>query len=171
MSSASLYGGTETCFRYTLPKIGIDVTFVDDPTAETVKAAIRDNTKAVYLETIGNPKLTIPDLAGITEVAHAQGVPVIVDNTTASPALCRPIEHGADIVVHSLTKYLGGHGNSIGGIIVDSGWFSQAVIPVVTFGPGDAYWAHRIDERVELEAIDAYCKTLAIFLGKWCGLA
>ncbi|MBC7256797.1 MAG: O-acetylhomoserine aminocarboxypropyltransferase/cysteine synthase, partial [Chloroflexi bacterium] len=84
---------------------------------------ITPRTKAVFLETIGNPKLTIPDLEGIAQVAHAQGVPVVVDNTTASPALCRPLEHGADIVIHSLTKYLGGHGNSIGGIVIDGGRF------------------------------------------------
>ena len=94
----------------------------DDPAA--FAAAITDRTKVIFLETIGNPKLTIPDLSGIAEVAHARGVPVLIDNTTPSPALCRPIEHGIDLVVHSLTKYLGGHGNSIGGILVDSGKFS-----------------------------------------------
>ncbi|MBN1671378.1 MAG: O-acetylhomoserine aminocarboxypropyltransferase/cysteine synthase [Kiritimatiellae bacterium] len=122
VSSASLYGGTETCFRYTLPKLGLEVTFVGDPTPENVKGAIKPNTKAVYLETIGNPKGDVPDLAGIADVAHAAGVPVIVDNTFA-PVLCRPVEHGADIVVHSCTKWIGGHGTSIGGVIVDSGRF------------------------------------------------
>ncbi len=123
VASSSLYGGSETCFRHTLPKMGIDVTFVSDGTPETFAAAIKDNTKAVYLETIGNPKGDILDLAGIAEVAHAAGVPVIVDNTFA-PILCRPIEHGADIVVHSCTKWIGGHGTSIGGVIVDSGKFN-----------------------------------------------
>jgi O-acetylhomoserine (thiol)-lyase len=103
--------------------MGVRTVWVDSDEPEAFARAITDRTKVVYLETIGNPKLTIPDLAGIADVAHAQGVPVMIDNTTASPALCRPIEHGADIVAHSLTKYLGGHGNSIGGILVDSGRF------------------------------------------------
>ena len=122
VSSASLYGGTETCFRYTLPKIGVEVSFVDNPTPEKIADAIQDNTKAVFLETIGNPKGDVVDLAAIADAAHAQGVPVIVDNTFA-PILCRPIEHGIDIVVHSCTKWIGGHGTSIGGVIVDSGKF------------------------------------------------
>jgi O-acetylhomoserine (thiol)-lyase len=103
--------------------MGIHTKWVDSDEPDAFAEAITERTRVVYLETIGNPKLTIPDLAGIAEVAHAQGVPVMVDNTTASPALCRPIEYGCDIVVHSLTKYLGGHGSSIGGIIVDSGQF------------------------------------------------
>jgi O-acetylhomoserine (thiol)-lyase len=123
VSSSRLYGGTVTLFNGTLPRMGIRVTFVDSDDAADFAAAITDRTRLVFLETIGNPKLTIPDLAGIARVAHARGVPVMVDNTTASPALCRPIEHGADIVVHSLTKYLGGHGTSLGGLVVDSGKF------------------------------------------------
>jgi O-acetylhomoserine (thiol)-lyase len=123
VSTSRLYGGTVTLMGNTLAAMGIDTTFVDSDEPEAFADAITDRTKVVYLETIGNPKLTIPDLAGIAEVAHEHNLPVMVDNTTASPALCRPIEHGADIVVHSLTKYLGGHGNSIGGIIVDSGDF------------------------------------------------
>jgi len=122
VSSSSLYGGTETCFRYTLPKVGIDVTFVDDATPEKVAAAIKPNTKAVYIESIGNPKGDVLDIGGIADVAHAEGIPLIIDNTF-SPVLCRPIEHGADIVVHSCTKWIGGHGTSIGGVIVDSGKF------------------------------------------------
>jgi len=123
VSTTRLYGGTVTLFSNTLPRMGIRTIWVDSDEAEDFEAAITDRTKAVYLETIGNPKLTIPDLAGIAQVAHAHGVPVLIDSTTATPALCRPIERGADIVLHSLTKYLGGHGNSIGGIIVDSGRF------------------------------------------------
>ena len=125
VSSTSLYGGTETLFRYTLPRLGIDVTFVDDMTAAKVTAAIRDNTKAVFLETIGNPRGDVPDLAAITAAAHAEGVPVLADNTFA-PVLCRPIEHGVDVVVHSCTKWIGGHGTSIGGVIVDGGRFDWA---------------------------------------------
>jgi O-acetylhomoserine (thiol)-lyase len=121
--SSSLYGGTDTLFRYTLPKLGIEVTFIDDITPEKVKEAIRPNTKLVYFESIGNPKGDVADLAGIAEVAHAANIATIVDNTFA-PTLCRPIEHGIDIVVHSCTKWIGGHGTSIGGVIVDSGNFN-----------------------------------------------
>jgi len=123
VSTTRLYGGTVTLFTTTLPRMGITVRYVDSDEAKGFAAAITERTRAVFLETIGNPKLTIPDLAGIAEAAHAKGVPVIVDNTAATPALCRPIEHGCDIIMHSLTKYLGGHGNSIGGILVDSGKF------------------------------------------------
>jgi O-acetylhomoserine (thiol)-lyase len=123
VASTRLYGGTVTYLNATLPRQGIRTVWVDSDEPAAFAQAITERTKLVYLETIGNPKLTVPDLAGIAEVAHAQGVPVMVDNTSASPALCRPIEHGADIVMHSLTKYLGGHGSSIGGILVDGGAF------------------------------------------------
>ena len=126
VASTRLYGGTVTLFTGTLPRMGIRVAFVDSDEPADFARAITDRTKLVFLETIGNPKLTVPDLAGIAKVAHAKGVPVMVDNTTASPALCRPLEHGCDIVVHSLTKYLGGHGTSIGGVMVDSGRFPWA---------------------------------------------
>ncbi|MHB1134672.1 MAG: O-acetylhomoserine aminocarboxypropyltransferase/cysteine synthase family protein [Chloroflexota bacterium] len=123
VATTRLYGGTVTYFATGLPRMGVTVRWVDskDPTAYA--AQINERTKAVFLETIGNPDLSIPDLAGIARVAHERGVPVVVDNTTPSPALCRPLDHGCDIVVHSLTKYLGGHGNSIGGIVVDGGSF------------------------------------------------
>ena len=139
VSSSSLYGGTETCFRYTMPKIGIDVDFVFDITPNKVTAAIKENTKAVYLETIGNPRGDIPDLRGIADAAHAAGVPLIVDNTFA-PILCRPIDHGADVVIHSCTKWIGGHGTSIGGVVVDSGRFdwSRGRFPGFTT-PDDSY--------------------------------
>ncbi|MFN2231709.1 MAG: O-acetylhomoserine aminocarboxypropyltransferase/cysteine synthase family protein [Anaerolineae bacterium] len=123
VSTTRLYGGTVTLLANTLLRMGIRTVWVDSDEADDFAAAITGRTKAVYLETIGNPKLTIPDLEGIAQAAHEQGVPLLVDNTTASPALCRPIDHGADIVLHSLTKYLGGHGSSIGGLIVDSGRF------------------------------------------------
>ena len=123
VSSSRLYGGTVTLFNDTLSRMGIRTVWVDSDKPEAFAQAITERTKVVFLETIGNPKLTIPDMAGIVAVAHAAGVPVMIDNTTATPALCRPIEHGCDIVVHSLTKYLGGHGNSIGGVIVDAGAF------------------------------------------------
>ena len=126
VSTTRLYGGTVTLFAGTLPRMGVSVKFVDSDEAGAFAEAISDRTRVVYLETIGNPKLTVPDLSGIAKAAHARGVPVMVDNTTASPALCRPIEHGCDIVVHSLTKYLGGHGTSIGGLMVDGGRFPWA---------------------------------------------
>ena len=126
VSTTRLYGGTVTLFTTTLPRFGITVRYVDSDEAGAFAAAITDRTKALFLETIGNPKLTVPDLAGIAKAAHGRGVPVVIDNTTASPALCRPIEHGCDIIVHSLTKYLGGHGNSIGGLLVDAGRFDWA---------------------------------------------
>lgn len=122
IASASLYGGTETLFRYTLAKIGIEVTFVDGLTPENLKRAVQKNTRAVFIETIGNPKGDVLDIAGIAKAAHAEKLPLLIDNTFA-PVLCKPIEHGADIVIHSLTKWIGGHGTSIGGVIVDSGNF------------------------------------------------
>lgn len=122
ISSSSLYGGTETLFRYTLPRMGIEVSFINDATPEKIKDAVKQNTKAVYIETIGNPKGDVLDIAGIADVSHKAGLPLIIDNTFA-PILCRPIEHGADIVIHSCTKWIGGHGTSIGGVIVDSGKF------------------------------------------------
>ncbi len=126
VSASTLYGGTYNLFAHTFPQMGIEVRFADyrDPTS--FANLIDARTKAVYCETIGNPLGNITDLAALAEVAHAHGVPLIVDNTVASPYLCRPFEHGADIVVHSLTKYLGGHGTTIGGAIVDSGKFPWA---------------------------------------------
>ncbi len=122
VSTTSLYGGTYNLFHYTFPKIGINVKFVE-PNAEAVAAAITDKTKAVYSESVGNPDLKTLDIRAVADVAHEAGVPLIIDNTIPSPYLIRPIEHGADIVVHSLTKFIGGHGTSIGGIIVDGGSF------------------------------------------------
>lgn len=123
ISTPQLYGGTYTLFAHMLPSQGIEVRFAEDDSAEAIAKLIDDNTKAVYCETIGNPAGNIVDLEAISKVAHDKGVAVIVDNTVATPALCKPIEHGADIVVHALTKYIGGHGTSIGGIVVDGGNF------------------------------------------------
>ncbi|NGQ95988.1 homocysteine synthase [Brevibacillus sp. SYP-B805] len=123
VSSSSLYGGTYNLFYHTLPKLGITVHFVDQSNPENFRAKINEKTKAVFCETIGNPRIDVADLEAIAAIAHEHGIPLIVDNTFASPILCRPFEHGADIVVHSTTKFIGGHGTSIGGIIVDSGKF------------------------------------------------
>ncbi len=130
VSSPSLYGGTYNLFHYTLPKLGIEVSFVDDPDdLASWRAAVRPNTKALFGETISNPKQDLLDIEGVAGVAHEAGVPLIVDSTVATPFLVRPFEWGADIVVHSTTKYLGGHGTSIGGVIVDAGTFDYARYP------------------------------------------
>ena len=126
VATPQLYGGTYTLFAHELPRLGIDVRFADSDQASDIEKLIDDKTKAVYCETIGNPAGNIADIEEIAKVAHKQGVAVIVDNTVASPALCEPIKYGADIVVHSLTKFISGHGTSMGGIIVDSGTFPWA---------------------------------------------
>ena len=129
VASSSLYGGTYTLLNYTLRRLGIDTRFVDVTDPAAFAAAIDETTKAVYVETIGNPKLDVPDFRAIADVAHAAGVPLVVDNTFATPILSRPIEHGADIVVHSATKWIGGHGTAIGGVVVDGGTFDWAASP------------------------------------------
>ena len=123
VSTTSLYGGTYNLFHYTLPKLGITVKFVDAEDEAGIKAAINDRTRAIYTETMGNPKLDIVDIEKLASIAHAPGLPLMIDNTTPSPALCRPIDHGADIVIQSLTKFIAGHGTSIGGAIIDAGRF------------------------------------------------
>ncbi len=135
VSSASLYGGTYNLFAITLPKIGIKVHFVDPSDPENFRKAITPNTKAVFAETIGNPRGDVLDIEAVASIAHENGIPLILDNTFPSPYLCRPIEHGADIVVHSATKFIGGHGTSIGGIIVDGGrfdWKASGKFPGLT---------------------------------------
>jgi O-acetylhomoserine (thiol)-lyase len=124
VSSSTIYGGTYNLFKYTLPKLGITTTFVEnqDDLAEWA-AAVQPNTKAFFAETIGNPKVSILDIEGVADVAHKHGVPLLVDNTVATPYLIRPLEHGADIVIHSATKFLGGHGTVVAGAIVDGGKF------------------------------------------------
>jgi len=126
ISASTLYGGTYNLFAHTLPQYGIQVRFADYRDPASFEKLIDDKTKAIYCETIGNPLGNVTDIGALAAIAHKHGVPLIVDNTVPSPYLCRPIEHGADIVIHSLTKYLGGHGNSIGGVIVDSGKFPWA---------------------------------------------
>ncbi len=123
VAARTLYGGTYTQLAVTFAQFGIESTFVDSDDPAQFASAIRDTTKAVYVETIGNPQLNVADLAAIADAAHAAGVPLVVDNTLASPYLCRPFEHGADIVIHSVTKYLGGHGTTMGGMVVESGKF------------------------------------------------
>jgi len=123
VSAATLYGGTYNLLAHTLPQYGINSRFADYRDADAFEKLIDENTKAIFCESVGNPLGNITDFEKLADIAHRHGIPLIVDNTVPSPYLCRPFEHGADIVVHSLTKYLGGHGNSIGGVIVDSGNF------------------------------------------------
>ncbi|MEF3306065.1 homocysteine synthase [Paenibacillus sp. GYB003] len=135
VASSTLYGGTYNLFAITLPKLGINVKFVDSSDPENFRKAITPNTKALYAETIGNPKGDVLDIEAVAKVAHDNGIPLIVDNTFPSPYLLRPIEHGADIVVHSATKFIGGHGTSIGGVIVDGGkfdWKASGKFPGLT---------------------------------------
>ena len=123
MAQKTIYGGSYNLLAHTLSQYGVTTTFVDAHNLAELEGAIRPNTKAVYLETLGNPNSDIPDIDAIAEIAHRHGLPLVIDNTFGTPYLIRPIEHGADIVVHSATKFIGGHGTSLGGIIVDSGKF------------------------------------------------
>jgi O-acetylhomoserine (thiol)-lyase len=148
VSSARLYGGTRTLLDVTLRRFGVDTTFVASADPEAFAAAIGPSTKALYAEVIANPSCEVADLAGLADVAHARGIPLIVDATLATPYLCRPFEHGADIVVHSATKFLGGHGTSIGGVVVESGrfpWgagrFPLMTEPVASYG-GLSWWGN-----------------------------
>ena len=127
VSSQSVYGGTYNLFAHTLTESGIETTFVDGDSPEAFAAAIRPNTKAFFVESLGNPNSNVADIERIAQIAHTNGIPLIVDNTFATPYLLRPIEYGADIVVHSATKFIGGHGAAIGGVIVDGGKFDWAV--------------------------------------------
>lgn len=126
VSTTSLYGGTYNLFHHTLPRLGITVKFADAADYDGIRAAITPKTKAVYSESLGNPKLDVLDIEKLADIAHAAGVPLIIDNTSPSPALCRPLEWGANLVIHSATKFIGGHGTSIGGVLVDGGKFDWA---------------------------------------------
>ncbi|HQR12733.1 MAG TPA: O-acetylhomoserine aminocarboxypropyltransferase/cysteine synthase [Casimicrobiaceae bacterium] len=147
VASRTLYGGTYSQLAVTFAQFGIDATFVDSDEPDNFRSAIKPNTKAVYVETIGNPQLNVADLERIAAIAHAADIPLVVDNTLASPWLCRPIEHGADIVVHSVTKYLGGHGTTMGGVLVESGKFpwDNGKFPQMT-EPSRGYHGVRFDE-------------------------
>ena len=146
VASAQLYGGTRTLLDVSLRRLGIDTTFVTSDVPDAYAAAVRPDTKAIYTEVIANPSGSIADLAGLAEVAHAADLPLVVDTTMATPYLCRPIEHGADIVLHSATKFIGGHGTSLGGVVVesgrfpwDSGRFPQMTEPVASYD-GLRFW-------------------------------
>ena len=126
VAQKTIYGGTSNLLAHTLPLYGIDTTFVDAHDLAEVEAAIQQNTKAIYIETLGNPNADIPDIDALAEIAHKHGLPLVIDNTFGTPYLIRPIEHGADIVIHSATKFIGGHGTTLGGVIVDGGTFDWA---------------------------------------------
>ncbi len=158
VSANTLYGGTYTMFKNILPQFGIKVNFVDPRNPENFRAAITEQTKLVFCETVSNPGLEVSDLSAIAQIAHAQGLPLIVDSTFTTPYLIRPIEHGADIVIHSLTKWLGGHGTGIGGIVVDSGKFdwTSGKFPLMS-EPEESYhglrWAHDLGPLAPLAYI------------------
>ena len=150
ISSTSLYGGTYNLFRYTLPKLGIKVQFVDGREPESFRAAINEHTKAIYAETVGNPRLDTLDIRAVADIAHANGLPLIIDNTVPTPYLVQPLKHGADIVVHSATKFIGGHGTAIGGVIVDGGtfdWAASGRFPMLT-EPDPSYHGLRYVEAL-----------------------
>jgi O-acetylhomoserine (thiol)-lyase len=151
VSSSSLYGGTFNAFTHTLPRFGIEVTLVDPAKPETFRAAIRPNTKAIFAESIGNPKVDVLDIEAIAAVAHEAKIPLIVDNTLATPYLLKPFQWGADIVVHSATKFIGGHGTSIGGLLVDGGtfdWAASGKFPAFT-EPDESYHGVRYTASFE----------------------
>ncbi|MCZ7563198.1 MAG: O-acetylhomoserine aminocarboxypropyltransferase/cysteine synthase [Burkholderiales bacterium] len=173
VSSSTLYGGTYTLFEVNLRKLGIEATLVDPDEPENFRRALRPNTKALYGETLGNPLINVLDIEAVAAIAHEAGVPLIVDNTVPSPCLCRPIEHGADIVVHSATKYIGGHGTTMGGVIVESGKFpwDNGGFPEMT-EPSRGYHGVRFYEtfgdfgysmKVRMETLRVYGPALSPF--------
>lgn len=160
VSQRTIYGGSYNLLTHTLPAYGITADFVDIRCLDEVEAAIRPETRAIYVETLGNPNCDVADLAALAELAHRHGLPLVVDNTLASPYLVRPIEHGADIVVHSATKFLGGHGTTLGGVIVDSGrfdWAASGRFPALT-EPNAAYHGLSFTEAVGAAAFAVYVR-------------
>ena len=160
VSQRTIYGGSYNLLAHTLPAYGITTDFVDIRRLDEVEAAIRPETRAIYVETLGNPNCDVTDLAALAELAHRHGLPLVVDNTLASPYLVRPIEHGADIVVHSATKFLGGHGTTLGGVIVDGGkfdWAASGRFPVLT-EPNAAYHGLSFTDAVGAAAFAVYVR-------------
>ncbi|PHM36003.1 bifunctional O-acetylhomoserine aminocarboxypropyltransferase/cysteine synthase [Xenorhabdus innexi] len=161
VSVAKLYGGTYNLMAHHFPNIGIEVRFVDHDDLTALEAMIDEKTKAVFCETISNPSGNIVDIRAVADIAHRHGIPLIVDNTVATPYLCRPFEHGADIIIHSLTKYIGGHGNSIGGIVVDSGkfpWIAHQDRFTVLNTPDPSYHGINYLEHFGAAAFIARCR-------------
>ena len=164
VAQKTIYGGSYNLLSHTLPQYGISTTFVDAHDLDEIEAAINDNTRAVYLETLGNPNSDIPDIDAIAELAHRHGLPVVVDNTFGTPYLIRPIEHGADIVVHSATKFLGGHGTTLGGVIVESGkfdWSASGKYPNIA-APNPSYHGVSFYDVVGPAAFVTYIRAILL---------
>ena len=164
VAQKTIYGGSYNLLAHTLPQYGISTTFVDAHDLSEVENAITDNTRAIYLETLGNPNSDIPDIDAIAEIAHRHGLPVVVDNTFGTPYLIRPIEHGADIVVHSATKFLGGHGTTLGGVIVESGkfdWSKSGKYPNIA-EPNPSYHGVSFYEAVGAAAFVTYIRAILL---------
>ena len=164
VAQKTIYGGSYNLLAHTLPQYGISTTFVDAHNLAEVEGAIKENTRAIYLETLGNPNSDIPDLDAITEIAHKHGLPVVVDNTFGTPYLIRPIEHGADIVVHSATKFIGGHGTTLGGIIVESGkfnWKASGNYPQIA-APNPSYHGVSFYDAVGPAAFVTYIRAILL---------
>ena len=164
VAQKTIYGGTSNLLAHTLPLYGVETTFVDVHDLKAVEAAIQDNTKAVYIETLGNPNSDIPDIDAIAKIAHKHNIPLVIDNTFGTPYLIRPIEHGADIVVHSATKFIGGHGTTLGGVIVDSGnfdWTASGRYPWIS-EPNPSYHGVRFTEAVGKAAFAIYIRAILL---------
>ncbi len=164
VSQSTIYGGTYNLLDQTLPKYGISTTFVNIHDLNEVESAIKDNTKALFLETLGNPNSDIPDVDALAQIAHRHGIPLVIDNTFATPYLFRPIEHGADIVVHSATKFIGGHGTTLGGVIVDSGnfdWKASGKYPAIA-EPNPSYHGVSFADAAGKEAFVTYIRAILL---------
>ena len=164
VAQKTIYGGTSNLLAHTLPLYGVETTFVDVHDLKAVEAAIQDNTKAVYIETLGNPNSDIPDIDAIAKIAHKHNIPLVIDNTFGTPYLIRPIEHGADIVVHSATKFIGGHGTTLGGVIVDSGnfdWNASGRYPWIS-EPNPSYHGVRFTEAAGKAAFAIYIRAILL---------
>lgn len=162
--SKTIYGGTYNLLAHTLPHYGITAKFVDPANFDEIEAAIDENTKAVYIETLGNPNSNVADIEGIAAIAHKHGIPLVVDSTFATPYLCRPIEYGADIVVHSATKFIGGHGTAIGGVIIDSGkfdWIASGKYPWIS-EPNPSYHGISFAKAVGAAAFVTYIRAILL---------
>ena len=164
VAQKTIYGGTANLFAHTLPLYGINTTFVNIHDLEAVRRAIKPNTKALYIETLGNPNSDIPDIDALAEIAHENGLPLVIDNTFGTPYLIRPIEHGADIVVHSATKFIGGHGTTLGGVIVDSGrfdWTASGRYPWIS-EPNPSYHGVKFTEAAGKAAFVTYIRAILL---------
>ena len=164
VAQKTIYGGSYNLLSHTLPNFGITASFVNIHNLKEVKTAIQDNTRAIYIETLGNPNSDIPDIDALAELAHKHGLPLVVDNTFGTPYLIRPIEHGSDIVVHSATKFIGGHGTTLGGVIVDSGkfdWESSGKYPAIS-APNPSYHGISFTKAVGAAAFVTYVRAILL---------